>query len=760
MGSPAFEQARPDTADPARRLGPAAANRDVIPGGNRLSAADQAFFGAAFGADFSRVRVHTDDQAAVSADAAHADAFTVGHHVFFAEDRYAPATQAGRVLLGHELAHVVQQQRGSGSGAADDASAQLDAHQAGRAAAAGGPVAVTAARPVGLARQAAESPPEPAGAPTDAGTRIEAAIVRRVLGALGIESTTGPVAVEFVRGMFQQLATEHIGSTLWANLSIMSSGDAGQLAKGFGIGLGEGLFSPLTDLFGLAVFGERVSALEQTLLVSVLAYKGDLSAAATWLAKETTALRQDLHIALAKLKSQSAAETVTEILELPDALTGVAVQKAHELGVEAAKQIASALDPSRHPVQEQEASPSFTKTPLAWLQAKAGALESKIISTPWAEFGKRIGYGIGMVAIQIVLLVFTEGLGNAIEQVGAALGRVAGLLSRLGAGIGAAAARVAEFIGAVGKGVAVVEEGIGLILGKLLKPFEPLLQPVVRLLEDLRGFLRNLLGVPEKEIVTALEGTASKAADSLSHDVPPAAPLHAGPEPHAPLVHATPESSKPTPSAPKKPVPASHESTAEPVAVPTAPAPAEQVPSTSPAATAQAGSSGIEEFEGLDKAFEEYTGRRTRRPGTPLRKPASNAASTAARDRFNTLQPSYAQRLGVNTGGQVHHAIELQVLDRYPGAFTEAEINGFPNMRGIPGEDSGLRQLHNSKIREIWNTAYRRIDQEIATRKLIPGSTDYNKLVRSYMEDTRDTIDHVLGQFFSEYRTGRPRSFQ
>jgi hypothetical protein len=135
-------------------------------------------------------------------------------------------------------------------------------------------------------------------------------------------------------------------------------------------------------------------------------------------------------------------------------------------------------------------------------------------------------------------------------------------------------------------------------------------------------------------------------------------------------------------------------------------------------------------------------------------------ASTAARDRFNTLQPSYAQRLGVNTGGQVHHAIELQVLDRYTGVFTEAEINDFPNMRGISQENSGLRQLHNSKIREIWNTAYRRIDQEIAIRKLIPGSTDYNKLVRSSMEDTRDTIDHVLGQFFSEYRTGRPRSFQ
>jgi hypothetical protein len=570
------------------------------------------------------------------------------------------------------------------------------------------------------------------------------------------------VAVEFVRGMFGQLATEHIGSTLWAHLSVMSSEDAGQLAKGFGIGLGEGLFSPLTDLFGLAVFGERVFGMERMLLVSVLASKGDLSAAAQWLAQEAAALSPDFRAALTTLKSQSTAETVAAILELPDAMTGVAVQKAHEFGVDAAKQIAAAMDSPWHPAQDQkqEGSPSLLDTPLAWLQAKAGALESKVINTPWAEFGKKIGYGIGMVAIQVVLFVFTDGLGNAIEKVGAALGRVGSLLGRLGAGIGAAAARVAEFIGAVGEGVTVVEQGIGLILGKLLKPFEPLLKPVVRLLEDLKGFLRKLLGVPEKEMVAALEGAGAKAGGGLSHDKPPAAPVHARPEPHAPPVHATPELPKPTPSAPKKPVPVPHGSTAEPLELPTAPASAEHVPSTSPSATAQAGSPGNEEYEGLDKAFEEYTGRRTRSPRTPLRKPASNVASTAARDRFNTLQPSYAQRLGVNTGGQVHHAIELQVLDRYTGVFTEAEINDFPNMRGIPQENSGLRQLHNSKIREIWNTAYRRIDQEIAIRKLIPGSTDYNKLVRSSMEDTRDTIDHVLGQFFSEYRTGRPRSFQ
>ncbi len=61
------------------------------------------------GADFSRVRVHTDDRAAASARAVDAHAYTVGSHIVFDRGRYAPATPAGQRLLAHELAHVVQQ---------------------------------------------------------------------------------------------------------------------------------------------------------------------------------------------------------------------------------------------------------------------------------------------------------------------------------------------------------------------------------------------------------------------------------------------------------------------------------------------------------------------------------------------------------------------------------------------------------------------------------------------------------------------------
>jgi hypothetical protein len=64
-----------------------------------------------FGHDFSQVRVYADDQAAASARAVAALAYTVGNRVVFGAGQYQPDQPAGRRLLAHELAHVVQQGR-------------------------------------------------------------------------------------------------------------------------------------------------------------------------------------------------------------------------------------------------------------------------------------------------------------------------------------------------------------------------------------------------------------------------------------------------------------------------------------------------------------------------------------------------------------------------------------------------------------------------------------------------------------------------
>jgi hypothetical protein len=62
-----------------------------------------------FDHDFGDVRIHTDDRSAESARMVHARAYTVGRDVVFASGQYSPGSGAGRRLLAHELAHIVQQ---------------------------------------------------------------------------------------------------------------------------------------------------------------------------------------------------------------------------------------------------------------------------------------------------------------------------------------------------------------------------------------------------------------------------------------------------------------------------------------------------------------------------------------------------------------------------------------------------------------------------------------------------------------------------
>jgi peptidoglycan/xylan/chitin deacetylase (PgdA/CDA1 family) len=77
--------------------------------GQPLDTAARAFFEPRFGADFSRVRVHTDSKAARSAVQLGAAAYTCGNDIVFATGKYAPGAISGHHLLGHELAHVIQQ---------------------------------------------------------------------------------------------------------------------------------------------------------------------------------------------------------------------------------------------------------------------------------------------------------------------------------------------------------------------------------------------------------------------------------------------------------------------------------------------------------------------------------------------------------------------------------------------------------------------------------------------------------------------------
>jgi len=85
--------------------------------GQPLDATTRAFFEPRFGADFSGVRLHRDERAADSARQIGAQAYAAGGDIVFGAGRYAPDSAAGRTLIAHELAHVIQQAAPTGPAA-------------------------------------------------------------------------------------------------------------------------------------------------------------------------------------------------------------------------------------------------------------------------------------------------------------------------------------------------------------------------------------------------------------------------------------------------------------------------------------------------------------------------------------------------------------------------------------------------------------------------------------------------------------------
>lgn len=78
-------------------------------GGHGMDHGTRARMEAAFGADFSDVRIHTDAKSDSLNRSLAARAFTTGRDVFFRHGEYSPGSSSGRELLAHELTHVVQQ---------------------------------------------------------------------------------------------------------------------------------------------------------------------------------------------------------------------------------------------------------------------------------------------------------------------------------------------------------------------------------------------------------------------------------------------------------------------------------------------------------------------------------------------------------------------------------------------------------------------------------------------------------------------------
>jgi len=83
----------------------------------------------------------------------------------------------------------------------------------------------------------------------------------------------------------------------------------------------------------------------------------------------------------------------------------------------------------------------------------------------------------------------------------------------------------------------------------------------------------------------------------------------------------------------------------------------------------------------------------------------SAAGAGGASGAFNYRETFFSAHPHLRGQVVVHHAVEQQILKRYPGLFSESEIHSMNNLRGIPRTVNP--DVHLSQIRRAWNEFYR-----------------------------------------------------
>ncbi len=83
----------------------------------------------------------------------------------------------------------------------------------------------------------------------------------------------------------------------------------------------------------------------------------------------------------------------------------------------------------------------------------------------------------------------------------------------------------------------------------------------------------------------------------------------------------------------------------------------------------------------------------------PPRATLGSSTSTNYKETFFEANP------GTRGDVVVHHAVEQQVLRRYPGVVSESQMHSLENLRGIPKSINS--DVHLSQIRRSWNEFYR-----------------------------------------------------
>ena len=84
----------------------------------------------------------------------------------------------------------------------------------------------------------------------------------------------------------------------------------------------------------------------------------------------------------------------------------------------------------------------------------------------------------------------------------------------------------------------------------------------------------------------------------------------------------------------------------------------------------------------------------------------------------------------------IHHAVEQQVLKRFPNAFTRAEINSLSRLRGI-ARGAFNSKVHLSRIRRLWNRMYEAIEARALT------AAQQKSAISQFANKVDDFINHM-----------------
>ncbi|MBO9205497.1 MULTISPECIES: eCIS core domain-containing protein [Niastella] len=433
--------------------------------GNPLPADTQHSMENVFGTNFSNVRIHANDQAANMSEAISARAFTFGNNIYFNKGQFSPDTKSGTQLLAHELTHVVQQSASPSAQVIQRDETDEAGQSSGQSEGSYLDSLIERAS-VSVAQVMRRALPIP--------------IPETILAAL-----TAAESAFVIRG-FQRLVLQGEYLSIVSRVRELASPS---VALEFGAryiwGVLKGLVSPITGLVELA--GAAIQFQNTALQWAV-----------------TNASRYPELISEAEgLRNQFQQFTATAQQTFQTLR-----QREHLM------QFASVVLSSASGAAEQFEQ-RLVRTARQKGQDAADELVNHLLQTPLPQLAETAGEIIGTVIIELVMLLFTDGIGNLITKIGESVRALRLVSSVRGVAMGV------EMVIQVGRVIAELEHIIGALMSRtVMRPLMPLFEALEPLLGRMRQFAQRFAGRLSGEAgttaaragVTAVERTATDAA--------------------------------------------------------------------------------------------------------------------------------------------------------------------------------------------------------------------------------------------------------